>query len=391
MPTGHFRQYAEHYFAPHPSQQVRELFVSAAILNFAAGAMMLFEPLYLHSVGFSMPQILLFYAALYALYFFLLPLGGRICRRHGYEHTILFSSPFLVLWYLSLYAIPWNHAFIGIALGALVFQKILYWPGYHANFATWSSKLEQGREVSNMSALAGLAAVFAPAFGGLVIAFFGFKTLLALTAALILLSNIPLLRTPELYMPQEFAYLPALTRPFRKEHRRRTLAFAGFGEELIALVAWPIFMAAAIPDFASLGAVVTLAMLVNVAVILYVGRVSDEGDRGAVLRSGVIYAIASWVLRPAATGALGVFLMDSFYRVSKNMLNVPLLSTVYQDARDGALMETVVHFEMALSLGKITAALGSAWILWMFPSAWWAVFMLAGGFAALYALMPRRR
>ncbi len=387
---GQFRHYIEHYFAPHPSQEVKELFVASGILSFATGAISLFEPIYLYSIGFSIPQILLFNVAIYVLYFFLLPLGGRICRRHGYEHTMLFSSPFLVLWYISLYAIPWNHTFIGIAILSLVIQKILYWPGYHANFATWSSKQERGREVSNMAAVVGTASIFAPAFGGLVITFFGFKILLLIVAALILFSNIPLLRTPELYVPKDFAYASAIARPFKKENRRRTFAFMGFGEELITLVAWPIFMATIIVNFSSLGMLVSLAMLANVAAILYVGRMSDEGERDGVLRSGVMYSAAAWVLRSVVTGAPGVFLMDTFYRVSKNMLNVPLLSTIYDTARDGAVMETVIHFEMALALGKIVAGLGVAAILWMFPSAWLAVFLFAAAFTALYALMPQK-
>lgn len=390
MPSGSLRGYVEHYFAPHPTQQVRELFLSSAILNFAVSAISLFEPLYLHSIGFSIPKILLFYAALYVLYFFMLPLGGRICRRHGYEHTILFSSPFLILWYISLFAIPWHPAFAVVALVALVFQKILYWPGYHSNFATFSTKSESGREVSNMAAIAGLAAVVAPAVGGAVIAAFGYKTLIAGVAILILLSNIPLLRTPELYEPKSFDYGDALARPFQKKNRTRTAAFFGFGEELIALVAWPLFMATVITSLTSLGVVVSLAMLLNVVAILYVGRISDEGDPVSVLRSGAFYDVASWIIRPLTSGGLGVFLMDSFYRVSKNMLGLPLVALMYQEARDGVTMESVVHFEMSLSLGKAVAAVAAAAILWKWPTAWTAVFILAGIFAAFYAFMPRR-
>ncbi len=391
MPSGSIHGYIEHYFAPHPTQQVRELFLSSAILNFATGAIALFEPLYLHSVGFSIPKILLFYAAVYILYFFMLPLGGRICRRHGYEHTILFSSPFLILWYISLFAIPWHPAFAVVALFALVFQKILYWPGYHTNFATWSTKSERGREVSNMAAIVGLAAVVAPAVGGAVIAAFGYRTLIIGVAILILLSNIPLLRTPELYAPKSFEYVAAIKRPFGKKNRKRTMAFAGYGEELIALVAWPLFMVTVIPNLTSLGVIVSLAMLLNVVAILYIGRLSDEGDPVSVLRSGVFYDVASWIMRPVvAGGGLGVFLMDSFYRVSKNMLGLPLVAMMYDEARDGVTMESVVHFEMSLSIGKAAAAIAAAAILWRWDTAWPAVFVLAGVFASFYALMPRK-
>lgn len=390
MATGHFRSYMEHYFAPHPSRQVKELFASTAILNFATGTVMLFEPIYLRTIGFSVVQILLFYAALYVVYFFLLPLGGKICRRHGYEHTILFSSPFLIVWYLSFFAIPYHPAFIGVAILSLAIQKILYWPGYHANFATWSVKAEEGREVSNMAALAGLAAVLAPAFGGFLIVTAGYKALFIVVSVLILLSNVPLLKTPELYMPQPFAYAPAMRRLFAKANRSRLAAYMGFGEELLALVAWPLFLALMVPDAARLGAIVSFAMLANIAATLYVGRVSDDGGKTAVLRSGTVYTAASWLVRAFVTGGFGVFLIDSFYRIAKNMVNVPLLTMVYDDAKDGEVMDGVVLFEMALSLGKILAAILAAGALWLWPDAWIAVFAIGAGFTLLFAALRGR-
>src|SRR5688500_12961480 len=256
MPSGHLRGYIEHYFAPHPSRPMKELFLSTALLNFATGAVMLFEPIYLHSIGFSAVQILLFYAALYVVYFLLLPLGGKICRRHGYEHTILFSSPFLIVWYLAFFAIPTHPAFIAVAILSLAIQKILYWPGYHANFATWSDASEGSREVSTMAAVAGLAATFAPALGGLLIAAAGYKALFIGVSVIILLSNVPLLKTPELYMPQPFPYVQAVKRVFKKENRRKLIGFMGFGEELIAMVVWPLFLAIMVPDAAVLGAII---------------------------------------------------------------------------------------------------------------------------------------
>lgn len=393
MPSGHLRGYIEHYFAPHPSKQMRELFLSSAILNFATGAVMLFEPIYLHSVGLSVPQVLLFYAALYVVYFLLLPLGGRICRRHGYEHTILFSSPFLIVWYLAFFAIPTHPAFIAVAIVALAIQKILYWPGYHANFATWSDGVEGGREVSTMAAVAGLAATFAPAFGGLLIRAAGYKALFLGVSVLILLSNVPLLRTPELYMPQPFPYGQAMRRVARKENRRKVLGFMGFGEELLALVVWPLFLAIMVPDAALLGAIISFAMLANVAATLYVGRVSDDGNRTAVLRSGTLYTAAAWLVRILVSGGFGAFLIDSFYRISKNMVNVPLLATMYQGAKEGQVMDDVVLFEMSLSLGKVAAALIAAALLWAWHDSWWAVFVLGACFTLLFSTLrePERR
>jgi hypothetical protein len=387
MATGHLRHFIEHYLAPHPAQAVKELFISTAILDFAVSAVMIFEPIYLHAQGFSIQQILLFYIAVYVLYFFLLPIGGRICRRHGYEHTILFSSPFLILYYLSFFAISYNRVFVAAAVVALVIQKILYWPGYHSNFATWSEKTERGREISNLSALVAFTSAMAPVIGGLVVAIWGFKMLFVIVAILILVSNIPMLRTPELFMPKPFPYLEAFKRLVKRENFRPLLVFIGYGEELIALVLWPLFIANLIPDLFSLGIVISLSMLANILATLYIGTIVDDGGRLPVLRSGTVFVAGSWLARIMVGNGLGIFLIDSFYRVAKNMVGVPLMAIVYDGARLTGAAEAVVFFEMALSLGKIAAALIAMAIFHFFPGFWTGIFVLACAFSALFLFM----
>ncbi len=391
MATGHLRHFIEHYLAPHPSREVKEILQSTTILDFAVSLVMVFEPIYLYSQGFSIEQILLFYGAVYILYFFLLPIGGRICHSHGYEHTILISSPFLILYYLSFFAIAYSRLFIVAAVISLAIQKILYWPSYHSNFATWSEQTESGREISNTWAMASFASAAAPVLGGLIAAAAGFKIIFVVAAVLILASNIPLLRTPEFFVPKPFSYGRAMGRLVQKKNRRKFLAYVGYGEEFVALVLWPIFVSTVIPDMFSLGVVMSLAMIVNVVVTLYVGGLTDDGGRLPVLRSGVFFAASSWLARLLVTGGLGVFLIDSFYRVAKNMIGVPLTSLIYDEARGEAATETVVFFEMALSIGKILAALLAALLFSIFPDGWAAVFIMAAVFTALFAVLNEKR
>ncbi len=384
------RRYFEHYFAPHPSREVREMMLSVSILNFATASIALFEPVYLYRLGLSLVQVIMFYGALYVLYFFALPLGGRICRRHGYEHSILYSSPFLILYYLSLFATRYDFRFLGIALVALVVQKILYWPGYHSNLVNYGDGAEQGREISNVQTLAAASSAVAPFFGGAVITWLGYPVLFILVAALILLSNLPLLRAPELFEPQPFSYGAAVKRLFKRKNLRKLASFLGFGEEIIALVLWPIFVLITIPDYLSAGAIISVAIIVSMFVTLYVGRLSDEGNRESVLRVGGTYTAASWLLRPLIVGGFGVFLAESFYRVSKSTAMVPLTSMVYDGARRGRAMESIVFFEMALALGKIMAALLAIAIFTAAPSqsaAWTALFILGTAFAGGYMLL----
>src|SRR3990172_8736183 len=106
--------------------------------------------------------------------------------------------------------------------------------------------------------------------------------------------------------------------------RKLLFGFMGFGEELIVLVLWPIFIALMLPDLVMFGAVISLSMLATVLLTLYIGRLTDEGSRPALIRTGVVYATASWLIRPLIVGGLGVFLIDAFYRIAKNTVAVPL-------------------------------------------------------------------
>lgn len=392
MPHGHFRAYIEHYFAPYPAREVRALFLSRAILDFAVATVAIFEPIYLLSSGFTVPQILLLYAALYVVYVLLLPVGGRICRRHGYEHTMLLSSPFLIIYYLALYGVAYDQRLVVPALAALAIQKILYWPGYHSKFATWGKRVEGGREISNAAALAGFFAVLAPAFGGLVIVVAGYNVLFAAVAVLILASNLPLLRVPELLLPQPFSYGDAWRRLFARENRQQLLTFMGFGEEFIAVLVWPLYVILIIPSAALFGVIVSFSKLANVVSVLYAGRVTDEegNAKEAVVRHGAIYCVLSWLARPFMVGSLGVFLVDTFYRLAREVVGVPLIAMVYDEARRRGVMENVIFVEMALGLGKALAGVLAASVLWLWPNGWSAVFVLAAAFAFLYAFAKPR-
>lgn len=389
MPTNHIRQYLEHYFALHPSQEVKEMFEATAMRSLAVSMVGVFEPIYLYTLGYSLPDILLFYIAVYAGFFIVLPLGGRICRRHGYEHTMLFSAPFLIVFYLSLFAIPYHPVFLAVAVIATITHRVLYWPGYHANFATWMNGKEAGKEVSNRFAVTALASAFAPVIGGAVIVAFGFGALFIVVSMLIMLSNVPLLRTPEMFMPQKFSYAGAVRRFAKRFGSPRFLTYFALGESFIALAIWPVFIVIMIPSLLTVGFVVSLARVVNVMVTLYVGRLTDEDRKDKVLHSGTVFTVGSWLIRPFIAGPLGVFLTDSYYKVARNMVIVPFHSLGYGFARREGVMSTVIFHEMSIAFGKLFAA-ALCWLAFvLFPSfAWPVVFVIAALFTSLYSLLP---
>lgn len=382
-----FHSFYHRYFADGLSRQMKELFCSTAILDFATSAVGIFEPIYLYTLGFSIQWIILFFIAVYALYFFLLPLGGKIARLHGYEHAILYSTPFLILYYLSLFAIPYHPIFIGVAVIALGLQKMLYWPGYHADFARFGADGARGKEISNLIVLDSLVVVLGPVFGGVVITTLGFKFLFIIVAVLILFSNIPLLLTPEKFESVPFSYKDAMKRLVKKENRRRLFAFVGFGEEHIAGYLWPIFIFLVIKEYFSVGLVVSASVLAATILTLYIGRISDGGGRRGVLKIGVIFTFFNWVMRVLVISGLGIFMVNSLYLISRRAMAVPFMAITYEDAKKTSVMQSVIFLQMALVIGKILVSILALLALYFFPNSWFAIFILGALMTLLYALL----
>lgn len=370
---------------------MKEMFFSAVILSFAQNTIAIFEPIYLFSLGYSLRFILGFYFISYVLYFFLLPWGGQIARTRGYEHSILYSAPFLILYYLSLFSIPYHSVFVVAALLSQSLHKALYWPGYHADIAKFGSNKERGKELSNFSLLSIFTAVAAPAFGGLVITFFGFKILFIIVACLILISNLPLLATPENFKPKPFLYKRAFMDLFRKEKRRKFFGFLGYGEALLSIVVWPIFVSLLIVGYDKIGFLFSASVLVGVVVTLFVGRIADHHRHTPLIRFGAFFTATSWIARIFISGLYGAFLVDSLRRVSRIFGGIPMDASTYSDAQKSSVMRSVIFREMALSLGKGLAALVGI-ILLTFTSvekSWSWFFILAAIFSLFYCLFER--
>jgi MFS family permease len=389
MPHARFLKTIKAFLATKLTRQVRELYLSASMVSFAVAMVAIFEPIYLYSRGFSLHQVLFFYLVIYSIYLFTIPLGAKFARKFGYEKSILLGTPFLALYYISLHLISINYLFVLVAVIAFAAQKSFYWPGFHADFARFGKNNERGREISNIMVITSILYIIGPFLGGLLISVWGFKLLFTVATILILASNLPLLSTPEKFKPTPFAYKDSFKRLFAKENRRNFFGFMGYGEELLSMVMWPIFIFIVVKDFLSVGSLVALATLTTTIVLLFVGKMVDVGHshRRSILRMGTIFRSGSWLLRLLVNGTLGVFLVDSLGRTSKNVIVVPMMAMTYERAGDTSVMKTVIFFEQALIIGKISAILLSIIALWIIPNSFALLFIIGALMTLLFSLI----
>ncbi|MFA6422276.1 MAG: MFS transporter [Candidatus Buchananbacteria bacterium] len=379
------------FIPSHMRRQVRELFASTIILNFAMAMVTIFEPIFLFlffsekfNITTSLSYVLIFYLAVYIPYLFCVSFGAGFAKKFGYEYGITLGTIFAALFYFALFAMNTSVWFILPAVIIDILWKIFYWPAYHANFAKFSVDGEQGREIGNMVVFEALVYVIGPIIGGLVVKFMGFKALFILSAIIMILSNVPMLLTKEKEISGTFSYKDAFKRLFAKKNLKRTISILGYGEELIVLVIWPIFMFVVVKDFLELGVITAIATFITTAMFLYIGKLADKSNPNYVLRFGAVLYFFGWIFRIFAKGIWGVFAIDTYSRITKQSVAVPMLAQIYKKARHTSVMEGVVYFEMALVVGKIIAIVLSLILIMIFGASWNAIFILGGLMSLLY-------
>lgn len=373
-----------HYFGATLKREIVELYASMAIGDFAIAVVMLFEPIFLYSVlKFTVSEVLLFMGAVYALYIILIPLGAKIVSRYGYAKGILISIPFQIIYWTLLFGSEQFFFLIYFAPIAFAIEKSLFWPAFHACVARFAHKGQQGREFSVLHQIINISFVLGPYLGGLVSEHFGVRMTFVLASALYICCFVPFLfGSKEIFLPKFYAFRDTLR--LYKQHPKKFLGYLGFGEELLVLTVWPIFIYIAVSNYEEAGLIATLAGLVAMIVGLYVGKISDRpGGKSLLLKAGSIFYFVTWVGRVVANTFFSIFAIDSASRISKEIVFIPLSAVTYERAENGKIMPYVVFFEQSLAIGKLLAVI-LGFIIFASTGSFLAVFILAGLFSLLY-------
>lgn len=393
----HPASFAFHFPKLFPSRtrrELKELMIATTIVDFGAATIMLFEPIFLWSLGYSLESILLFWVMVYGAYLVLMPCGAKFAARYGNEPGIFVGTIFLVVYLVSLYLIQYFPHMMFVAPFIYAIHKTFYWPAFNADFAENVGRKSEGRLVSEMQIFLSIVSVLGPVIGSGIVKLFGFGWFFAVMGMVMILSNWVTLRTREKNTPKSYAYFYAFKRLFSRGRRRELIAYLGFGEELIVLGVWPIFLFVIVKDIFSTGALASIAMFVTVVLLYIVGQMTDARNKVHVMRFGVIIQAFSWIARIFVVTGFHAFLADSFGRFAKSVAYVPLMAITYDNAKNHTVIHTMMFFETALALGKVAAALLGLFILALFPdttSGFQMLFGLAGVMTLFYALLRREQ
>ncbi|MDZ4231625.1 MAG: MFS transporter, partial [Candidatus Pacearchaeota archaeon] len=361
-------QYLEYFL----KRDVTKLYLSVAIRNLALGMVLLFEPIYIYLYfGESLPLARLFFAAMFGLFGFLAPFGGRLMAKIGTTKSILLSLLFYFGYYLSLFFFPVSFLFVPLSLLLITAGMLLFWPAFHTDFARFSSEQRRGREVGRLNVISLIPLIVSPALGGWVLASFGYPVLFIVVLVVLLASSLPLFYCKETHEAYEDSYKKAWKRAWRRENRGTTAGFAFAGlEHIIYFLFWPLFLFVLAVHFDSIGAIASLALVASSLFMLYVGRVSDTQDRSWLLNIGALWTSVSWVLKFFVTTAFDALLAHTLYRISLAAANIPFQTFFYEKAasKGPEADEFVVHREIIVNVSRFFLLSLLALVFFLFPS-----------------------
>lgn len=376
------------YFNKKVRTEIGELFAASAIGNLALAITLVFEPIFLYNIlHFTIPQVLLFTALVYAVYIPSIILGAKFASNYGYKHAIAMSVPFQILYWVLLLLSRENPGLAFVAAIAFAVQKSLYWPGFHALMARYADQGQVGREFSVVYGIIGICQVVGPFLGGLMAQKLGMTATFVVASMIYCFSVMPLFTKQELFIPKTYLYKQ--TWELYKAFPKKFLGYLGFGEELLVMTIWPIFIFTVVKNFEKTGILATVASLIAALLSLVMGKITDQYTKRILIKLGAFFSALVWFARFIGTNVWNVFALDTLSRASKEMDFIPISTVTYLRAESTHVVPYCVFFEQSLSVGKLSASLIGAGLYALAPmvgidNGFVVLFILGGLYSLLY-------
>jgi MFS family permease len=356
----------------------------------------LFSPLYVlgiaRGLGYSIKSSFLvvigYFLLLYLAKILTMPLAENTSFRIGYRRTLILSTiPFFLFVGLLVLSQSYPILLIFVALFWGV-HAALFWFGYHGLFVKRGDYEHFGKQTGLSQAIYIAIGVVTPIFGGLVVLKFGYQALFLAAGAIFALGVMVALLSKEI-RPHRDARIVNVIQLF-KTHKKVMLGYFGWGlESALYGAVWPVFLFLLVGKILAFGEIVSAAVFMAAIITYLIGLVVDRIGVRQIIGLGSIVGFLTWTARVVVRTPLAIVGVDGLYRVTEQMLHIPLLVRSYQKAIDGGTGQTLYFMEISLGLGAITALVLAAVMVFLnLPL--WTIFLLAS-FGALAPIFITRR
>lgn len=343
-----------HIFHIHRMRKdLKEVYTNQMIDKFAHSLVMVFVPIYLMIIGYSLVESL-FVLAICEIVTIIaaIPLAS-FASKVGLKHSILYRIPVsivLILWLESM-------AFIDLSLASLLIvgalwgvSRTFYWISLNSEFVENSDKRRRGEEIGFLIALPIIVSVGSPMIGGVVLEFLGSYILFSIFILLMVLSVVPFFLSQD--YKKHFRFDIRKIKPNLGNRLNMAMIIQGLliiGEYIL----WPLYTYTVFNDIIFAGIVASIASLGTAFITLLIGRVCDRMDKQKMLVFGVIGLFATWLLRYFAVTSMEFLILSFIGGVFAVLVNIPLF-TAFSDISKvkRRIVNNVTVREMFLSVGR---------------------------------------
>jgi DHA1 family inner membrane transport protein len=319
-----------------------------------------FFAVYLLKSGVPAPMVLASIAAILFGRFLIRPSVLLLAKRFGLRQVLVAGTIATGLQYPLLAEVQG----IGPALFMLVAVSSLsdtyYWTTYHAYFASLGDTEHRGHQVGAREAIAAAVGIVGPLATGWALVALGPRAAFGASAVVILLSALPILRTPDVSVPPKVAGMFRTVIP-------GVLLFAADGFFAVGFVfVWQLALFLSLGEsFSAFGGAMALAAVVGAVSGLLLGRLIDAGHGMRAAWIALAVLVVTTVLRAVSYGNAPFAVVANACGALVTCLYVPALGTaIYNQAkRSPCALRFHIAAEAGWDLGGGAACLIAAALL----------------------------
>lgn len=326
------------------NQDLNKLALHTALHQAALGLSLVFFAAFMLRAGLSPSQVFLVIAAILILRFFVRTAVPGVVQRIGFRNALILGSLLFAVEFLILASYDGSNVRLFSFVVADAICSALYWTCYHAFYAALGDPEARGAQLGARGLLSTIAAVAAPAIGGVLLVSFGPWASFGAAAVTSIVAVVPLLSIREPIVPNA----PPIG-AFRVV-REGILLFATDGVTCISAFAWDIISFVSFGErYDVFGGVLALASLSGALAGMVFGRFIDAGHGArAVWINAVVFTVLL-LLKAACVGSAPAIAVAS---IIANLLGglymQVLMTTVYNH---GKLAACTLRFHVMAEAG----------------------------------------
>lgn len=344
--------HAHHMHHGRQNKELNEMYISLTLRTFGLSLIAIFIPIYLYSLGFSLRSIFLFYIMTNLFQVFGDFFAGKAIGRFGAKHVMILSYPVLLIHLLMLVTLASYHWPLWVVAFFGAISLNLFWPAYHDDFSKARDTKTTGKEVSRMFILFELFGALGPIIGGVVAQVFGVKYGIIAAIIITMAAAVPLLGRKEITKKR-----PLDIKKFSvRENYKDMIAYGGISMEGVAIsIVWPLLLFLVIGNYARIGSVATISILITIALSIFIGKAVDKYKKENVLRVSSVVNFFTSTSRILVTSLNSAYIIGVASSLSHIILWVPFFSQYYLHADKNPRTEYVVEMEMSVDVARMLA------------------------------------